>query len=153
GFKWMATDELILARTLNISFSRDGRGQIDPSERLYVPYTLRVGDRTVKCAFRDHVLSDLIGFTYSSWAAEAAAGDFVSRLVDAGRRFKERTGGGEAFIPIILDGENAWEYFEGGGRPFLRALYSRLSNHPELRTVTMSEGCAQSGPTPTSIFP
>jgi alpha-amylase/alpha-mannosidase (GH57 family) len=153
GFRWMATDELILARTLNISFSRDGRGQVDQPERLYVPYTLRVGDRSVQCAFRDHALSDLIGFTYSSWAAEAAADDFVSRLVEAGRRFRARSGGGEAFIPIILDGENAWEYFEGGGRPFLRALYSRLSNHSELRTVTMTEGTARSGPALSGIFP
>ncbi len=61
-----------------------------------------------------------------------------TRLVEAGRRYRERTGGGEALIPIILDGENAWEHFEGGGRPFLRALYRRLSDHPELRTVTMA---------------
>ena len=47
-----------------------------------------------------------------------------------------------AVLPIILDGENAWEHFAGGGRPFLRALYRRLSGHPELRTATMAEGCA-----------
>jgi alpha-amylase/alpha-mannosidase (GH57 family) len=153
GFRWMATDELILARSLNMSFSRDGRGHVDQPERLYMPYTLRVGDRTVQCAFRDHTLSDLIGFTYSGWAADDAADDFVSRLAEAGRRFQARSGGGEALIPIILDGENAWEYFEGGGRPFLRALYSRLSGHAELRTVTMTEGCTRSGPTLSGIFP
>ena len=26
----------------------------------------------------------------------------------------------------MLDGENAWEHFDGGGRPFLRALYGKL---------------------------
>ena len=95
--------------------------------------------------FRDHVLSDLIGFAYAGWDAEAAADDFVGRLVEAGRRYAARTGGEEALIPIILDGENAWEHFEGGGRPFLRALYRRLSTHPELRTVTMAEACAGAG--------
>ena len=99
--------------------------------------------RAVACAFRDHVLSDLIGFTYAGWAADAAADDFVARLAEAGRRYRDRTGGGEALIPIILDGENAWEHFEGGGRPFLRALYRRLSGHPELRTVTMAEACRE----------
>jgi len=56
-------------------------------------------------------------------------------------------------IFVILDGENAWEYFEGGGRPFLRALYQRLSAHPELRTVTMSEACKDPWETLPGIFP
>jgi alpha-amylase/alpha-mannosidase (GH57 family) len=160
GFTWMATDELILARTLGTHFSRDADGRVDQPERLYVPYRLSVGggDNTasINCLFRDHALSDRIGFDYAGWPADAAADDFVARLVDAGRRFTERTGGGEATIPIILDGENAWEHFEGGGRPFLRALYSRLSNHPELRTVTMAEACAGTGDAPgalETIFP
>ena len=48
-------------------------------------------------------------------------------------------------IPIILDGENAWEHYEGQGRPFLRALYGALAAHPELKTVTMSEAVAGAG--------
>jgi Glycosyl hydrolase family 57 len=99
------------------------------------------------------VLSDLIGFTYSGWAAEVAASDFVARLADAGRRYREETGGDEALIPIILDGENAWEHFEGGGRPFLRALYRRLSAHPELRTVTMTEATEKATRELPGIFP
>ena len=153
GFRWMATDELNLARTLGITFSRDGRGQVEQPERLYTPYTVRAGDATVACIFRDHVLSDLIGFTYSGWEAETAAEDFVARLAEAGRRFGERTGGAEALIPIILDGENAWEHFAGGGRPFLRALYRRLADHAELRTVTMAEACVGAHPELNGIFP
>ena len=153
GFRWMATDELILARTLGVTFSRDGRGHVEQPERLYTPYIIRAAGAAVACTFRDHVLSDLIGFTYSGWAAEAAADDFVARLVEAGRRYRERTGGGEALIPIILDGENAWEHFEGGGRPFLRALYRRLSGHPELRTVTMAEACAGAKQELAGVFP
>ena len=162
GFTWMATDEMILARTLGTHFSRDADGHVDQPERLYVPYRLDVpgdagvGAGSITCAFRDHALSDQIGFAYAGWPAEAAADDFVSRLADAGRRFTERTGGGEATIPIILDGENAWEHFEGGGRPFLRALYARLSRHPELTTVTMAEACSGEGRalnTLSTIFP
>jgi alpha-amylase/alpha-mannosidase (GH57 family) len=153
GFQWMATDELILARTLGITFSRDSRGQVEQPDRLYTPYLVRAGDATVACTFRDHVLSDLIGFTYSAWDADAAAEDFVARLVEAGTRYAARTGGGEALIPIILDGENAWEHFAGGGRPFLRALYRRLSGHAELRTVTMAEACVDATRELTAIFP
>ena len=155
GFRWMATDESILASTLGIFLPRDGHGHLDEPERLYAPYL--VGGQGaadgVACAFRDHALSDLIGFVYSNWAPEAAADDFVGRLAEAGRRYADRTGGGEAFIPIILDGENAWEHFTGGGRPFLRALYGRLSHHPELRTVTMAEGCTSPKAHLPGIFP
>ena len=92
-------------------------------EPLYRPYAVQAGSKQIACLFRDHSLSDLIGFVYAGWHAEAAAADFVNRLVEAGRRFSAASGGEEATIPIILDGENAWEHFEGGGRPFLRALY------------------------------
>src|SRR5207302_2596948 len=153
GFAWIATDELILARTLGTAFSRDGAEQIDQPERLYAPYNLAVDGARVACAFRDRVLSDRIGFVYAGWAADAAADDFVARLAEAGRRYEARAGGAEALISVILDGENAWEHFEGGGRPFLRALYRRLSAHPELRTVTMAEGCGKPGPELTGIFP
>jgi alpha-amylase/alpha-mannosidase (GH57 family) len=153
GFTWMATDELILARTLGVVLARDHRGQLEHPERLYAPYEVTAGDATIACVFRDHALSDLIGFSYAGWAAEAAAEDFVNRLSDAGQCYRERTGGEEALLPIILDGENAWEHFEGGGRPFLRALYRRLSQHPEIRTVTMSEGCTGPRRRLSGIFP
>jgi alpha-amylase/alpha-mannosidase (GH57 family) len=153
GFSWMATDEIVLARTLGVTFDRDDRGHLEASDQLYRPYAVVAGGRRISCLFRDHALSDLIGFAYAGWPAEAAADDFVARLVAAGQRFAERTGGEEAVIPIILDGENAWEHFEGGGRPFLRALYSRLTNTPELRTVTMSEASQGMSRELTGIFP
>ncbi|MBI3491914.1 MAG: glycoside hydrolase [Acidobacteria bacterium] len=153
GFTWMATDELILARTLGKFFSRDGHGHLEQPEHVYAPYVVSAGGARVACAFRDHVLSDLIGFTYAGWPSAAAAADFVSRLVEAGRRYRQRTGGGDALIPIILDGENAWEHFEGGGRPFLRALYERLSTESELQTVTMADACVAADRELPGIFP
>jgi alpha-amylase/alpha-mannosidase (GH57 family) len=153
GFRWMATDEQILARTIGVTFSRDEYGHVQQPQRLYAAYEVGVGDRAVACAFRDHVLSDLIGFTYASWDADAAADDFVSRLAEAGTRYRARGGRGEPLVSVILDGENAWEHFEGGGRPFLRALYRRLAAHPDLRTVTMSEGCAAPSERLDTIFP
>jgi alpha-amylase/alpha-mannosidase (GH57 family) len=153
GFSWMATDELILARSLGVVLTRDGYGHLQQPETLYIPYIVRAGEREIACLFRDHVLSDLIGFTYSNWGATDAAADFVNRLVEGGRRFRDRTNGGEAVIPVILDGENAWEHFEGGGRPFLRALYGALSAHPELQTVTMSEATAGARASINGIFP
>jgi len=153
GFKWMATDEQILARSLDLSLTRNQYGYIEQPDRLYAPYRVRAGGAEVVCTFRDHALSDMIGFNYSGWDSEAAAGHFVQRLTEAGRHFAALTGGGEALIPVILDGENAWEHFEGGGRPFLRALYRQISKHPDLQTVTMAEGCTNPTRELTGIFP
>jgi len=153
GFRWMATDEEILAKTIGHDFARDGNGHVEQPETLYRPYRVGQEGRQVACGFRDHSMSDLIGFSYASWPAESAADDFVQRLADAGARYASRTSGGEATIFVILDGENAWEHFEGQGRPFLRALYSRLTSHPDLNTVTMGEACAAPKDTLPSIFP
>src|SRR5258708_27495402 len=131
----MATDELILARTLGITFSRDGRGQIEQPERLYTPYVVRAGGAAVTCVFRDHTLSDLIGFTYSGWAPDQAADDFVSRLADAGRRYSERTGGGEGLVPLILDRQNPRGYYPGPGRPVPSGLLRPPPDAPGPSTV------------------
>jgi hypothetical protein len=147
GLGWMATDEVILARSRRIGFSRDGQGHVEQPEILYRPYRVGIGKASIACLFRDHVLSDLIGFTYAGWSSEAAARNLLDRILEAGRRYRSRTGGGEATVGIALDGENAWEYYEGSGRPFLRTFYHLLSTHPELRTVTMSEATAAASDT------
>jgi alpha-amylase/alpha-mannosidase (GH57 family) len=152
GFHWMATDELILARTLGVTLGRDAEGQLEHPEYLYTPYQVHAGGASVDCVFRDHALSDLVGFTYAGWPAEAAADDFLAKIREAGRRYSAATGR-EGTIFVILDGENAWEYYDGGGRPFLRALYSRLSRDGELRTVTMGEACSRKGPSLSGLFP
>ena len=154
GLRWMATDEEILGRSLGRAFSRDGAGNVEQPESLYKPYRIGApGGPQVACVFRDHTLSDLIGFHYASWSADAAADDFTRRLVEAGRRYSARTGNQEATIAVILDGENAWEHYAGQGRPFLRALYGRLAAHAELRTVTMNEAAASGSDVLPSVFP
>lgn len=149
GFEWMATDEQILANSIGIQFGRDGAGYVNHPAELYASY--RVSGQ-IACGFRDHSLSDLIGFEYSGWDAGRAAADFVARLVESGRR-AERAGNADPVIFVILDGENAWEHFEGQGRPFLRALYGRLASEPSLRSVTMAEACQAPGRGMHNIFP
>jgi alpha-amylase/alpha-mannosidase (GH57 family) len=136
GLRWTATDEDLLARTLQRAIS---------AEALYRCYEVGAPNRTIRCLFRDHRLSDLIGFTYQSWAPDAAAADFIERVRDAGRRFAAELPQDSGEVPtvtVILDGENAWEHYEDGGRPFLRALYRQLQNATDITTVTMSEAAA-----------
>jgi len=139
GFGWTATDQDILARSLEQPLSADA---------LYCAYEVGADGRQVRCVFRDHELSDRIGFVYQSWDADAAARDFVARVRDAGRRASSAPGrnadGEAATVSVILDGENAWEHYPDGGRPFLRALYGQLQAALDIDTVTMSE--AASGP-------
>ena len=52
-----------------------------------------------------------------------AAADFLGKIHAIGDACRQNPA---TLVPVILDGENAWEYYAGGGRPFLRALYAAL---------------------------
>ena len=151
GIEWAATDEDILARSIETALPRDSAGHAERADLLYRPY--RAGANGPVLLFRDHTLSDRIGFTYQSWGASEAAGDFVERVREAGRRFATSSAGGDATVTVILDGENAWEHFAGGGRPFLRALYGQLQAADDIRCVTMSDAAATPATTLPSVFP
>ena len=45
----------------------------------------------------------------------------------------------DCVVSVILDGENAWEYYPDNGYHFLTALYTRLSRHPRLELTTFSD--------------
>lgn len=56
------------------------------------------------------------------------------------RKVLDRLGGDDDHVlTIVLDGENAWGGYPDDGRPFLHALYDRLSSDARLKTVTFSE--------------
>jgi len=135
GFTWAATDEGVLARTKQMGFYRRGDGTLQGGEELYRPHALSTGGKPISLFFRDHQLSDLIGFVYSRMEPQAAAADLHQRIKAAGRS----TGQRPAVVSVILDGENAWEYYPGNGREFLKAFYGRIAADPELRAVTASE--------------
>jgi hypothetical protein len=106
----------------------------------------------MRMIFRDHQLSDLIGFVYSGMGATDAAADFLRRIRDNCRPILES--GRDALAPIILDGENAWEYYDRSGRPFFRALYSGIEADSQMRAVTVAEAHRLIEPTPlTFVFP
>ena len=77
----MATDEGVLGRTLGFNFARDGHGQLAPGgpERLYAPYVYQKGATRMNLVFRDHALSDLIGFVYSGMNAAGRRQSFCAQ--------------------------------------------------------------------------
>jgi len=143
GFEWTATDNGVLDRTL--------RRAATP-EVTYCPYRWEQRGQQMRMIFRDHVLSDLIGFVYSGMGAADAAQDFLNRIHD------NCTGllgsGRDALVPIILDGENAWEYYDHNGRPFFRELYGRIQADPNMEAITVRDAFERIAPEPlTHIFP
>jgi len=134
GLSWAATDEDVLAASLGRPLEGAARAE------LYRPHAYRgTGGRELSVFFRDKVLADLIGFSYASWDEGLAARDFVGRLAAlAAGPARDGT------ISVILDGENAWEFYRQNAAPFLRALYRGIAAHPDLRFATFSE-CRDGG--------
>ena len=154
GLKWLATDEGVLGRSTQSFFERTGTGELlpDSAQRLYRIYRNGEGDDSVFLFFRDHNLSDLIGFVYSGMPAKEAADHFIKSVktsaapVLASRR--------DAVISVILDGENAWEHFPESGREFLRRLYGAISADPQIEPLTISETierAAETAPLPSLV--
>jgi alpha-amylase/alpha-mannosidase (GH57 family) len=83
--------------------------------------------------FRDTELSDRIGFKYQSYEGEDAAEDFVRSILS----FAPPSEQSDVLITVILDGENAWEWYrqDMDGKQFLNALYRKLSKLYESRQV------------------
>ncbi|HUK29490.1 MAG TPA: glycoside hydrolase family 57 protein [Candidatus Acidoferrum sp.] len=152
GFGWFATGEGVLGRTLSIGFGRDSAGVPENAERLYTPLHFRRGGKDITGVFRDIYLSDLIGFVYSRMDSTAAAEDLHRRLRTIGERVQSAH---PLTVSIILDGENAWEYFPGNGREFLRQFYRRVSDDGDIRALTVSEAIAAAGELPAveSVVP
>ena len=152
GFKWFATDEGVLGRTLNVGFGRDNAGVPSNADKLYSPLRVQVGGKEMVGFFRDHYLSDLVGFVYSRMDMSAAAEDLHQRIRAIGERVRL---GRPLTVSLILDGENAWEYFRGNGREFLRQFYRRIENDPDIRALTASEAVPAAGEIPRNngIFP
>ena len=117
GLGWIATDEALLFRSIG-SEERSALFRRWRCNGLYV-------------GFRDHGLSDLIGFDYRHRDAKEAANHFIGRLEAI------RDADGEGTVHVILDGENAWEFYESNGFPFFEALYSGLAPLSWCTTVTM----------------
>ena len=122
GFPWVATDEALLRRQLETDS--------DDPRSINKPY---LWHGTIPVFFRNHELSDRIGFEYSRMPTEEALDDFFSTVehIDGHTR-----GESDRILSIILDGENPWEYFSDAGESFLKGLYDRLLDKNNLEPVT-----------------
>ncbi len=123
-FIWTASGGNVLHNSLNAA----GADQ----SIVHCPYQVQGLDQV--CFFRDDGLSDLIGFEYSRWHADDAVADLIHHLENIASHESEGS-----VVSIIMDGENAWEYFPENGYHFLNALYRRLTDHPGIELSTFSD--------------
>ena len=136
GVKWIASDEDVLAGSIGV----DLREQKNRTT-LYKKHVFASAKGDINIFFRDKELSDLIGFTYSGWEAEKAVEDFMEKLSDIFDMCDF-----SPIVPVILDGENAWEFYPDNASGFFNLLYSRLSSCNWIETMTMSEAAASNTP-------
>lgn len=132
GFRWCASGESVLHNSLQCQkIDREGNW-------LHCGYHF---DATpLACFFRDDKLSDRIGFVYSTWHADDAVGDLIHHLDNIATTIQHAPSSGHnAVISIIMDGENAWEYYPENAYYFLSALYKRMEDHPHLKLTTYEE--------------
>ena len=129
GFTWAASDNGVLSRTLGTAAG------IDETYQAYL-WRQQTG-REMRMLFRDHYLSDLIGFKYSRMGAEEAAEHF---LCDGfGKYQPARTRWSRLFSTARMHGS-------GMKRTGVRFCASCIDAFPRIRSLealTVSEALAQ----------
>ena len=132
GVEWAATGQAVLANSL----LKSQMGLQDKNEYLYQPYRVTNGKQDILCFFRDDNLSDKIGFEYAKMHTPDAVADFIQTLE---KIYQANPHDYAKVVSVILDGENAWEYYPYNGYYFLNELYAALANHPTIEMTTFSD--------------
>jgi alpha-amylase/alpha-mannosidase (GH57 family) len=129
GLEWTASGERVLANSL----ARAGDEPGSRADYLYRAWRLPAIAPGLTSFFRDDRLSDLIGFEYKTWNGRDAAKNLIGELTAIA---KSAAPGAVPIVSVILDGENAWEWYPYNGYYFLDALYEGLAAHTSIRTTT-----------------
>ncbi|MCA9515862.1 MAG: hypothetical protein KC635_13040, partial [Myxococcales bacterium] len=121
GIEWIATDRDVLVRGM------PGASHLEP---YMIDADTVAGDGgdtddELMIVFRDTELSDKVGFFYQSNPPEENAADFVRTVLAKAPRWGEPA----RLMSVILDGENAWEWYtkDHDGKRFQHLLYEGLA--------------------------
>jgi hypothetical protein len=139
GIRWIATDEEVLSASTEGWVARDAAGFLRNPEMLYRPWRLEEKGKQLEIVFRDHAMSDQIGFQYQRYLPEHAVEDFFGKIEAIGNATGKNAGQRPTLVSIILDGENCWEHYHHGGVDFLRMLYRRIAAHPKISPVRIGD--------------
>ena len=141
-FDWAATGDSVLHNSLRAPENQEIAQNIKSTNHsLHSAYEF--AQVKLNTFFRDDGLSDLIGFKYATWHSDDAVGDLLNHMVNIANASGDTK---NTVISVIMDGENAWEYFPENAYHFLHTLYQRLTDHPQLELTTYSEFLDQHHP-------
>ncbi|HEY2343435.1 MAG TPA: glycoside hydrolase family 57 protein, partial [Chthoniobacteraceae bacterium] len=133
GIQYFCSDEENLFNSLRRDPSNAGRA-IDHLE-LFQGWRVAHDGAAVNAVFREKPLSDFIGFMAAKNDPQGGANHLLHHL----RQIASVVSDDAGLIPLILDGENAWETFADGGEEFLRALYGGIQSDPRLHSCTIED--------------
>ena len=139
GIRYFCSDEENLFRSLA---SDPAFGASTDHLELFQGWEVEHGGARVQALFREKPLSDFIGFM----AAKNSPGEAAAHLLTHLRHIASVLPENRGILPLILDGENAWETFPDGGEAFLRLLYAGLLQEPLLCSSTMEQALAEEPP-------
>lgn len=131
--KWTASGEGVWRHSCEASCIN--QHDLYSKKALYQP--LKHASQECAMFFRDDGLSDMVGFQYKDWNPVDAANDFAQHMDNIANFLSSEVE--EHVVSVILDGENAWEYYPENANHFLSALYKKLSSHPHVEMTTFSE--------------
>lgn len=146
GFAWAATGDSVLHNSLRNPANEAARDWVSSEKNLHRNYHFT--NVPLNVFFRDDGLSDLIGFKYATWHADDAVGDLINHLVAISNKAQDNK---NTVISVIMDGENAWEYFPENAYYFLSQLYRRIGEHPQLELSTYSDILRDQQPEPLKL--
>jgi len=132
GIRWVASGENVLRHSLH-DYTLPSIPEHDPKHcRAFC-----LEGYSMASFYRDDGLSDLVGFTYSTWHADDAVANLTHHLENIADAIEKKPD--QHVVSIILDGENAWEHYPENGFYFLQALYKKLGNHQRLNLTTFNQ--------------
>ena len=134
GIQYFCSDEENLFNSIKRDTSYNGVN-VDHLE-LFQGWRIRYDGASVNALFREKPLSDFIGFM----AAKNEPGRAAEHLLIHLKHISGLVPADSGVIPLILDGENAWETFPDGGEAFLRALYGGIeADSASLHSCTIED--------------
>jgi alpha-amylase/alpha-mannosidase (GH57 family) len=126
GIEYFCSDEGNLFRSLKHDPAWSHR-HVEHLE-LFQGWRVHANGASIQALFRERPLSDFIGFD----AARNETSKAVEHLIEHLKNIAKVAPDGRGVVPLILDGENAWEAFPDSGEAFLSSFYRALVDAPEL---------------------
>jgi alpha-amylase/alpha-mannosidase (GH57 family) len=130
---WTASGESVWHNSATLSHINED--EIGSKRGLFRTY--QNNQSNSRMFFRDDGLSDLIGFEYSSWATEDAIANFAMHITNIEKFLGEQAD--DCIISVIMDGENAWEYFPDNAFHFIDRLYAEIVDNEAIEAITYNE--------------